>query len=243
MQLSEIRSLFLEAAGRYDLKDAGDNDETVSDIFFINSGVRYLDLKHKVQDNKRVHATTLSADTFTVEIENLRTVEAVHVEQSDYELTDLEYKPLAWLRGKYGDFSEVSSEDTPKYWSSYIRRLSPGLITQTEGDFDYGSYDILFDTTRKKKGIVALPPPSSDLLIKVEAIFMSKELSEATDVNWWTTNYPEVLIEAAYLALERFYRNATGYQTHRAIVEDMMSEVDSDDLEEMYHKYGGKIIG
>lgn len=74
--------------------------------------------------------------------------------------------------------------------------------------------------------------------IKIYGKFHSKALSSNTDTNYWSENYPNLLVMAALRNLEGFYRNTQGYNDYDRIVKDRLIEIDSDlvgwiDAEEM----------
>jgi len=234
MTANQVRDLFAESSGRLDLLDG---TGTVNDLFFLNAGARYLDVKWPQKESKRWYKYDIAINAYQLEISNLRNVLEVWVVGLSEDGYQLVRKDLGWLKENYPD-QNISDIDTgdPKYFTESLLRLSPQQKALTSSDytdeFSYHPYDVLFDTTYAKRGIYFMPPADATFTMEVLGEFYSESLTEDDDLNYWTVHYPEVLVQAAVLCLERFYRNFEGYRVQVEVINDMMKGVTDDIIQQ-----------
>lgn len=101
--------------------------------------------------------------------------------------------------------------------------------------FSYDASEIMFrehGDSEEYAGILFYPPADGVYTISVLANFYEKALVNDTDKNFWSINYPNLLVRAALLELEKTYRNTEGVSDYeRPLREDLLS-IDFDGYEE-----------
>lgn len=222
MNLGEIRELFKEASGRYDLYDAGTNGDTVSDIFFISRGGKYLDLRYPQPENFRWHKIEISAGELSKAVAGLIIAKELWVMESGDKRSQVVWKPLGYLKSHYDEDSNDLDTGAPKYWSGDFKRLDASQRALGAGDFSYDVDEVLFDATLEKRGILWMPPADATYMLSIFGEFYSHDMSAGSDLNCWSANFPEALVHSAMLALERFYRNFEGVRDQAANILDIM---------------------
>lgn len=70
--------------------------------------------------------------------------------------------------------------------------------------------------------------PYNPLLTGEEDYFVSAELTENTDTNYWSLNFPYALVIATARALERSYRNTQGAADYTNALNEILAGVGED---------------
>jgi len=99
-------------------------------------------------------------------------------------------------------------------------------------DFSFDNDDSVFGDTFDTGAIMWMPPTDAVYTLSILAQFYERELINATDVNFWSSQFPETLIQAAMLMLERFYRNTEGVRDHQAAILEDLRGIDFEIVEE-----------
>lgn len=219
MTSAQIRTLFKESSGRYDL-DGG--TAPLNDKTFIQAGCRWLDINYPIQENTRWHKEVVTSGNTQLDMAGIRLVRDVWAMKSGGDRIHLTYVTLEWMKENYDEDSSEITSAAPKYWSPYLQRLSPEQKALTASDFDYDIDEVLFDTGYTKRGIMWMPPLDDSYTISVYGDYFQETLSDDTDVNYWSIYYPEAIVQAAMLCLERFYRNFEGVRDQQLAVADIM---------------------
>jgi hypothetical protein len=216
--LLEIRQQFIRLSGRYDLANTSveqfDTDNGAN--WFINAGVRWLDLHQEHLISMQEHQLAISAGDWQIDMQQLRVPKSVYFLDSDSEMNLLTERTMEWVLQNYAELGNTTN-GTPKYWASYIAHRSPqqkanGLPSNT-------------------KRVVILPPTDTSITVSVFGRFHQAKLTANADDNFWVTEYPEVLVLASLLSLEGFYRNTQGVQDYRNMIEDILTGIDRDTAE------------
>ena len=184
MSLLDIRRQFIEDSGRHDL---------VVDLVayvdqganrFIRAGQRFLDGRLSSGAVRSVKETfTLVAGEGSIADPFFASVKAVTkalLYDSDGYVRTLSKKESA--TDQQFITAEMQIESVPQYFVFGIR-----------------------DET-----LYLAPSASRDLTLHIETVQYSDALTDNTDENWWTRNYPDVLTKAALYWLEVTYRNREG---------------------------------
>ena len=201
MNLSELHDEFEFLSGRKDLSDA-------RKTFFINSGQRYLDrldtLRHSIGKVYR----TVNANDWYLTFENCRAIEAVYV-ADDEERWQLTKKELGWLMLEYDE--PIADLDTgePEYYATPIIRNVPLDARSTLSRF-VGETVQVDHKHFGYNGVIFMPPTDEELVVEIQGLFYSEKLSVDSDESEWSVTYPDLLLMAAFRALEVFYRNTEG---------------------------------
>lgn len=231
MELLDIRTKFIEISGRFDLVvDTTDYADDGAD-FFIKAGQRYLDSKVNTHKSLARFQKDLTSGDYKLVFKHSRSIREVYASNADGKY-ELEKKTLTWLRNEYAeDFSEIDG-NSPLYYAPAILGLSPeqdDLSDSTYTDeFTYDEEGIKFGDHYSYNGIIILPPVDETFTITVFGDFFSKPLTSDTDKNYWSVNYPDLLIYAAMYSLEKFYRNTEGMKDMMLAINDIMEGIDHD---------------
>lgn len=226
-----IRKQFIDQTGRFDLvTDLVDYEDNGAD-FFIDAACRILD-NMPISQPKSIqrYQADLSAGDFMINMKYLRSVEKVEVMNGDgrTELTAL----------SYGDFREEYSVDmanaeqgTPTYYTLNVNSLSPEQKAITSANqSSYFTYDVdglLFSDQSPYlyDGILIGPPADGTYTITIHARFYSI-LEDDSDKNYYSVNFPILLVLAAKLALYSMYDNSQGVQDTLRSMDIILSGID-----------------
>lgn len=220
MTLLQIRQKFVELSGRYDLvsnpatftPDNGAN-------FFIQAGQRLLDNLHEKQ--LAWYKKNLAIGDAVVDVQYVKSVKEVWIANADGRV-QLDKVDYGWLRENYS--KPIASQDTgdPLYYAVGVNKLSPAQITLTTvagaspytAQFTYGFEDLILANESSEGyqyATVLIAPPTDEVkTIEILGQFFSLPLSSDTQVNFWSEQYPELLIQSALYQMETFYRNSEG---------------------------------
>lgn len=215
MTLADIRKLFVDLTGRFDLVVDTDSYKDDGANFFIRSGSRLLDSMATHEKSYGVEEVDLKDGQAVYSIPNLLSVEGVQI-TVDGSGVSLEH----WTESNVKANNPTASENLgiPKAYAIYssVRHLK--YITRNKDkDFTDSSF-ILF------------PAPDEDMLAYVYGR-VSIPLKEDCSRNFWTIKHPETLISAAMYQIERFYRNTRGMQDHMNAVRIDIRELDNNAIE------------
>lgn len=213
MTFKEVRIEFVEKTGRTDLVKGNGYTDNGAD-FYINSGLRLLDM---LQDNpytERKYIKDIAAGDHTLHFQYCRAIDKVWVMSSTsrYELTK---KNRKWMRDNYGLIIADLAQGTPIYYAPNIIKLAPSQIDLTAitlaAQATYDTGDVEFGRDWTYNGIVFMPPSNAVYTMTVDGKWHTERLSGDDDTNYWTEEYPDLLIEAAIAELELFHRNREGF--------------------------------
>jgi hypothetical protein len=242
MNFGEIRTKFIDLSGRFDL--AGSMASTPytdgGSDFFIGAGQRYLD-NHQMQPKSLLRfQEDIALNGYTVEFKDALAIKEVWYTKSDSRKA-LTKVSLGWMKENYSYPYSAIASGTPKYYTVNIIGLAgqqDALTTSNYGDTFTEEYqDVHFSgeassTHQYYRGILIMPPVDTAGTITVLGHFKSKELSANGDTNFWTVNYPELLIQAANYSLESFYRNTEGAKDWKNIIDETLVGIDYNLVEE-----------
>lgn len=220
MTLLQIRQKFVELSGRYDLVSSAttftpDNGAN----FFIQAGQRLLDNLHEKQ--LAWYKKNLTVGQGVVDVKFCKAIKEVWIANSEGR-TKLDKVDLGWLRENYGKPLASLDQGDPLYYAVGVNKLSPDQITLTAGagvsvytgQFTYGFEDIIFADELSEgyqhTSVLIAPPTDEVKTVEILGQFFSVTLSSDSQVNFWTEQYPELLLKAALYQLETFYRNTEG---------------------------------
>lgn len=244
MNLGQIRAQFVITSGRQDLVkttgENGDEDTNADDgaNFYINSGQRLLDnmIDHPAQLSR--YQEDITAGTYTVSVQYLRSLFTVHAVNADGR-TELIEKSYEGLRNKYKcGFDEVT-QGPPIYYSAGPAKTAPQQRTldadSYTDEFTYDHQDIVWGDNFDYRIITIMPPPDGTFTIVVAGRYNQPVMAADSDETWWSVNYPFVLIQATSAALETAYRNSEGFKDWITAIRLSLDGIDKDSiLEDMY---------
>ena len=204
MNLLEIREQFIKLSGRFDLVvDTSDYEDNGAN-FYINGGQQLIDQliepkAEKIEIPILLNASIVDLGRSTRVITTVYTVTAAGV------VTKLLPRNFTTLQDYFGeDFSMVES-GTPTYWCETV--------------------ETLHSVVRK---INIMPPTSEALTVRVIGHFITAPLSLDSASSFWSTHYPQLLLNAAMWRLETSYRNSEGARDWMNAVQAEIVLIDMD---------------
>jgi len=85
----------------------------------------------------------------------------------------------------------------------------------------------------KYNSVMIMPPTDAAITIEVFGIFHSLELKENIQENYWSVNYPDVLVLASLMSMEGFYRNTQGVNDYLNQINAILRGIDVDTADAM----------
>ena len=215
MNLLEIRQQFVTLSGRADLATTTDdtNDTNNGADFFIANGTRWLDLAQETDKEAAQFDAGFAIGDWRVLMENCRVVKEVWYRDSEGSRTEIDVVSQDKLRE---DYPKLSGEDngTPTKWASYVSRFAPTQV---------GSGQQI-----KYNSVVIMPPTDAAVTIEIFGVFHSLELKSNIQQNYWSVNYPDLLVLSALMSLEGFYRNTQGVNDYLNQINTILRGIDVD---------------
>lgn len=239
---AQIKTLVIEMSGRQDLTETMYTGVTKFD-FFLNAALKLLDISQGTPESKRWLMKDIAIGDHTLQFQNARVIHEVWFANADGRY-QLEKKTLKWIRSNYSDALADISTGMPLYYAVDVIHLAPqqqdlGEVLPPPGEFTYDYDNILFGASYGYNGIVWMPPTDEVYTVEVLADFYSL-LTEDGDSNYWSVQYPNVLVQAVLFAIEVFYRNTTGMNDYlnslRPFLQGIdynIAEQDAKDINEM----------
>ena len=222
MHLTDIRKLFVQRTGRYDLVHDSDAYEDNGANELIRGALRYLNghvFSPTVEDRRE---QTLTAGAVSIEVEEARVVHMVSYATDD---EDSGWLTLDKIDGTElaNRYAEADAGDSPSHWA--VRG-----VTTTETDTYERRYTDYFDpplTYTSRVKVYLGPPCTGDITLAIDGTFeelLAREHSQC----WWSIKHPLVLVAATALWAEVFNRNREGMADFVTAIEIMTADITKD---------------
>lgn len=225
MNFGQIRKVFIERSGRYDLITGKNEDDGAN--FFITSGQRFLELISSLDKSTRRAFKLVGVNDYYVTIPYARSIDEVWL-SSLTERKELIFKTIKELRTKYTEPFGTLDTDEPTYYGI----ASLGSVEQDSGLSGYSGFiDAVVSDSDDLNGVIFYPPADGAYMIEVIGKFFLDELADDNDVNVWTTKYPNLLVMSAMRQLEVFHRNSAGVKDWTSAIGAELMEIDKDAIE------------
>lgn len=232
MNLFEFRRMLVETSGRFDLVNDDFSDNGAN--FFISAGQRYLETICYWDKQKAVFRETLSGLSVCM-LPGLRAVESVMVRLDSSSIwVELIRVPLSQARTYVANNLETGL-DVPLF---YALVRSRGDVTETvSDDFFLGSgqfQDVTEGQNYDSVGIFLSPLNRSteSLHLEVHGTFRSSVLSNDSESNFWTSEWPTLLLYATSRELEIFQRNMAGVREWDVALQNILTANEMDMVED-----------
>lgn len=230
MTLRQIRKMFVEKSGRYDLWNDDGTDNGAD--FFIQRGQRHLEnLVFNGRQETEHYVTLNGVSQFC--LPDVRIVKSLFVKTIDQKRTELNRISLAQAREYV--IEEMTDCSTPKFYCVFNTRGAYGEdLVDPEGCFLSASDDITTGLTYSKMGFLLLPRVSAGTVLEVVVHTTTREplLTADDDVNTWTEEWPELLLYSAFRVLEITYRNTQGVKDWDQAISSILIPLDMDWVED-----------
>ena len=240
MNLLEIRTEFVKASGRYDLvnpttwADAGANK-------FIEMGQRDLERRLGRGPVRGKMLLDLAAGSYMASFQYCRSVKSVSVMDEDgkYVVQKLTAQGIRDWATQWDvsnpfmkPFAEMTAGRPQIYYPTSLRRVPDG------GDFSGDSatlqsyLEVSNTEVTNTSGIIFLPPTDKAYVLEIEGVFYMAGLSGDTDTNYWSTMYPQLLIQASLLQHDKLYRGKTSATQREQDLQMALLDIEKDIVDE-----------
>jgi hypothetical protein len=240
MNYWQIRKMFAERSGRYDLVNADWTDNGAD--FFFSSGQRLLDRMAETGKMVGKYPQLPASGETKIYYTGLRAVKEVWAGKSTEGLIKLEKKTLSALREYYE--KQVGSVDVgqPLYYApAYFRPIPDNQASAGWASFYDVDDLILADTHYPYSGVIIAPPTDGTYYVSLVGKFYSPELTATFNTStgvwtqtksFWSEVHPDILLLAALFKLETFYRNTEGAKDWKGALDLDLRGMDFDAAEE-----------
>ena len=229
MNLLEIRLDVMKKSGRYDLVDQDTSADNGMD-FYITAGQKYLDKLVTIPDSQANIFFAPVAGEYTITIDkSCRAIYEVWAndDEARWELNKLE---LSDFKYKYNEpVSAITPSSPCDYTFMNMRSISPDEQSSLA---EFLSKTAVEGSGFGYRGIVFGPQFDATYVIEVIGLFGQIILSSDLDSNFWSFNYPHLLISAALRAIEVFSRNTSGVADWSKAINSEITLIDFDIADE-----------
>lgn len=203
MTLLEIRTQAVNQSGRYDLVTDTTTYADNGMDFHILTGQKWLNRKSGLPRAFAHLSSTLSLDSYYKELSNkfkeLQSVTVANVTTS-WALT---YKTLPELKVLY----EADPTAAPTYYAYASYRTLKTAASLTIDNFVDLTWPDDTDDKYDFSGIIVVPAADIDYTLTAGGEFLPLEMSTDTDENFWSEEYPNILVLAALRSIALFDSN------------------------------------
>jgi hypothetical protein len=216
----QIRKLFAERSGRFDLLNEDDSDSGAD--FFIQAGTRFLDKSVQHLKSKATSFIAVAANDFYKTFTRCRAIERVWISNTESR-TEVELcTPIDFYQAFAGPVS-TRAPGRPAYYTPINLRSTD--LTAFESLAQFLQYVTTDDEAQT--GVV-FNVADGDYVLEIEGLFESDELLANYDDNFWSVNYPDLLLMASLYKLEVFNRNTAGANDWLAGITAELIELEKD---------------
>lgn len=233
MNLKQLRTQLMKMSGRFDLINPDGSDNGAD--FYINAGQRYLDRLDETQKSWATAYRIAKAGMYSVQFPFCRAIKEIYAATASARW-QLEKMKLQDMITEYLTATpEQLDTGNPLYYSPIVTRAAPETFNQPADTFEsfIGYIEVMSGNHFGYNAVIVSPTPSEDMLIQINGLFYSDELSEDTDISYWSSVHPELLIMATMLELEIVNRNTQGANDWRGAIMEHVSKVGMDLVEEI----------
>jgi hypothetical protein len=231
MNLGQIRQKFVEISGRYDLVT---NPSTFIDNganTYITEGLKWLDrLLNKGHMQAKCFKSVVIGDWYVL-LQNCRAIQKVWCSNTE-EKWELPIVTLEDFKSEYAEPMANADQGQPQYATIGILRTSPETVTQITIDSFCGTANTSAVSEYSYSSLLFSPPADGSYELEVNGLFYSTSLSTDADENWWTVNFPLVVVWAALRQIEITYRNYEGQKDWENAISKELDGVIKDSIEE-----------
>ena len=145
------------------------------------------------------------------------------------------------IRIDYGD-SEEGWQLIPVEREALEAQLIEDAELSSIGEPYYYAIDVVRDTavpetatTALVRGLLIGPPADGYYTLTILGVFRFKTLTADADVNYWTEEWPTLLLYASFYTLESFYRNTAGMRDWMTAITTILFGIEADKVQEETH--------
>jgi hypothetical protein len=223
MNFKEVRLKFRELSGRFDLCTEAGVDSGAD--FFINYGQRHLDRLADIHKSRAVIYTGVAIGSWNVQLSNCRSIKEVWCSTTTekWRLEKANFRDL--IQSYFSQRIALSDQGSPLYYCPVTSRTSTG------GE-DLSGYTDIVTSSDTLSTLIFAPANDEIVVIEVHGNFYHADLSDDEDENFWTTNYPDILLMSALRKMEAFNRNTQGVNDFDHVIASELMTLNYDLIDE-----------
>jgi len=245
MTVLELKQEIIRQSGRFDLVT---NLTTYHDNginFHILSGMRTLDNIQRSRNSVQQFKFVLSAGNYVMRIPAMRAFHNIYYINSEKTRVYLRKEEIEELKCM---FPVAFDNPLPNDSSSVIRGNRPTHFAISNGAVNISTVDVTEDLEEREAvnvpqdianpTVTILPPTTQDITVTVTGLFsISIDVNDDNATNYWSVNYPHILVMAVLYNIEQFRRNFEGARDYRSALQEMFVEIEHDMIEEESFTY------
>jgi hypothetical protein len=231
MNLLQVRQLFRNLSGRFDLVNVDGSDNGAN--FFINEGRKFLDRLDETKKSWAAVFRYMETGFWSVQFPYCRAIKEVYAATSSerWQLEKVDLQDL--MEGYLTGLPSSRTTGTPTYFSPCIGRYIPEQLPSNLAEAVTGWVDIMSGNAHEWNAILVDVPASEKLTIQVHGLFYSMELVNDTDENYWSICNPMMLYMSAMRQIEVANRNTQGVKDWESAIRTEVSQLGMDLVEEL----------
>lgn len=249
--LLDARTEFVKASRRYDLVVDTTTFADAGADRYINNGIRLLDQKVDHPGQFRSQYFQLAVGDFFITPEYLIHPTDIYIIDSDgrNNITKERLTPSGYFKA-YPKIVADQDGGTPCNWAIFPAGLSPAQIADTSTTFTSAAHlgfeavhflDDALGPDWNFQRILLGPKADAVYTVEITGKFFSRRLLDNSDENFWTVQYPELVIQAGMYMLERNNRNTAGMRAIMEGINEELSDVDNVALEWEFDGFHNRI--
>ena len=231
MNLLEIRTLFRNLSGKFDLVNADFSDNGAD--FFINEGRKFLDRLDETQKSWASCFRFVEVGRYSASIPHCRAIKEVWAATTTarWQLEKFNYQEFLadFLSSIPGN--RVPGE--PNHYTPVITRYIPEDAIPADIEAFSQWVEIPSGNAHEYNTVLLSTPVNVRTMVEVKGLFYSHELKEDTDENYWSVTNPMLLYMAAMRYVEIANRNTQGKNDWESSIRDDMKQLGMDLVEEI----------
>lgn len=229
MNLLEMRKLFRQLSGRFDLVNDDLSDNGCD--FFINQGSKFLDRMDTHQKSYATKFSRISAGEIGTTFTRCRAIKEVWAASEGVGRWQLTKEGLQDLTASYlSSLPAEMNSGTPLYYAPCITRSVPPGETLSSFEEFLGYLEV---SNNETNAILLNVPTSTDLTLIIHGLFYSPKLTAESDKNYWSEVHPMLLYMSAMRQVEISNRSTQGVDDWTKAILAEITQIGKDLVEEM----------
>lgn len=228
MNLLETRTQFVKISGRYDLVVDQTTWADNGADFYIKAGQNFLDRLRDTPKSKNSIFCELTTGEWYVTFSKCRAIYSVWINNTEGR-SQLTKKDMSWLYEEFAGTIASTDRGTPLYYCPAHLRSTDSIDQDALGVF----FNYVEDGSSELRGILIFGAPDENIVVELQGLFYSDELTVDISTSYWTDNYPETLIKAAMVQLATFQRDHRDAKDWAAAVTSDVDGIDRDGVDEL----------
>ena len=232
MNLVQVRTEFVKISGRFDLVT---DPTTFSDNgadFYLEAGQRSLERRLGINIARAKFYKDLSIGDYLIKLAHVRAIQEVWILDTDgrYQVELIEPGEMASYT-ETPSISDATRGMPTHYWPTTLRR-SPEAISPTDSSL-IGLYnETVSPPDTDATGIMLYPPVDEAYAVEIVGLFYNAFPDGNKSSNYWTDNYPTLMIMAGLQQLEYMYGGSKTATAWDNLIENELANIEKDAIEQ-----------